>query len=801
MVKSSAILTLIMFSFSLISQTSSITGVITDQYSNEPLEFVNIFISEAQKGAITDEQGRYTVSDLKPGFYTVQASFIGYNALTKSEIEVTSSRPSVLNLQLQPSSAQLDEVVVKADPFQRKAESPLSLRNIGITEIKRNPGGNRDISIVIRSFPGVTSTASFRNDLIIRGGSPNENRFYLDDVEIPNINHFATQGASGGPASILNVDFIQEVDFYSGALPANRTNALSSVFNFKQIDGREDRLGLTATIGATDIGATLEGPLSDKTTFLFSARRSYLQFLFDALELPFLPTYNDFNLKVKTKINQSNELTLIGVGAIDQFKLNLDANETETQQFILNQLPVNNQWTYTNGLVWKNYGKNGYTNFVISRNMLDFDAIKFLNNDDSDPDNKILDYNSQEIENHLRIEHFQKNNEWEYMYGLRYDFVKYNTSTFNQVFTSSGPETIDYSNELSFHKGGLFGQISRKWFNEKMQTSIGLAIDANSYSNEMSNPLDQISPRLSASYAINEQWRINFNTGQYYQVPSYTVLGYRAGDILVNKDNEIKPISAFHIVGGIEFLTKTNAKISIEAYYKRYQNYPLLLRDSISLANLGGDFGVIGNEPATSQSEGQTYGLEFLFQQKLFKGFYGIAAYTLGRSEFTNGDDEYVPSSWDARHIVSMTLGKQFGKNWEAGIKWRYQSGLPNTPFDASSNLVLNWQRNAGAIPDYSEINSLRNDGISEIDIRIDKRWFFEKWSLNLFLDIRNILGDGVTQDLMLLDRPLDSDGNPVGPPEIVNPGAPIDEQRYKTKIVQDEGGTVLPTIGVIVRI
>ena len=230
-----------------------------------------------------------------------------------------------------------------------------------MTEIKRRPGGNRDISRVIQSLPGVTSTASFRNDLIIRGGSPNENRFYLDDVEVPNINHFATQGASGGPAGIINVDFIREVDFYSGAFPANRGNSLSSVFQFKQKDGRSDRLGMTATVGATDIGVSLEGPIGEKTTFLFSARRSYLQFVFEAIGLPFLPIYNDFQAKVKYKPNNKEEWTFIGLGAIDNFELNLDADPTESNQFILENIPVNNQWNYTNGIVYKRFNDTGFT--------------------------------------------------------------------------------------------------------------------------------------------------------------------------------------------------------------------------------------------------------------------------------------------------------------------------------------------------------------------------------------------------------------------------------------------------------
>jgi len=216
----------------------------------------------------------------------------------------------------------IEDVVVRASPFRKKLESPLSVRIVGIQEIEKNPGGNRDISRVIQSFPGVGSTPAFRNDVIVRGGGPNENRFYLDEIEIPYLNHFSTQGASGGPVGIINVDFIREFEFYSGAFPASKGNAMSSVLSFRQIDGNDEKFRFRATVGASDLGLTADGPTGNNSTLIMSLRRSYLQFLFSALDLPFLPTYNDFQFKHKTRIEDKGELTVIGIGALDDFELN-----------------------------------------------------------------------------------------------------------------------------------------------------------------------------------------------------------------------------------------------------------------------------------------------------------------------------------------------------------------------------------------------------------------------------------------------------------------------------------------------
>ena len=790
-----------LISFSSFSQTGIIKGQVLDALNNDPISFANVLIMGTDMGTTSDIDGKYELTGIEPGLYDIRISFVGYNEQTIYEIQVNNTQPAIIDVKMEQTASDLEEVVVRASPFRKTEESPVSLRTIGIAEIQRNPGANRDISKVVQSLPGVTTVSSFRNDLIIRGGAPNENRFYLDDVEVPNINHFATQGASGGPVGLINVNFINEVDFYSGAFPANRGNTLSSVFNFRQKDGRDDRLGFTATVGASDFGLTLEGPIGERTTFLLSARRSYLQFLFKAIGLPFLPTYNDFQAKVKMKIDQKNELTFIGLGAIDQFELNLDANETEEQQFLLNNLPVSPQWNYTNGLVYKNYRDNGYWTLVISRNMLNNESTKYQNNDDSSEDNLTLKYRSQEIENKFRAENTSRFGDFKLNYGIAYEFVKYNNSTFSKIFSSAGSQTLDFSSEFNMNKYAGFAQISRKWLNERLIASLGFRMDGNDYSDDMNNPFKQFSPRFSLAYAFNDKWALNFNTGIYYQLPPYTVLGYQEDGTLINRENDVEYIRSTHLVTGIEYNTATSSKITLEGYYKRYNNYPFLLRDQVTLANLGGDFGVIGNEAAVSRSDGQTYGLEFLFQQRLYKGFYGIAAYTLGWSEFEDKNENFVASSWDARHIVNMTLGKRFGKDWEIGVNWRFQTGLPFTPYADASSLVSNWIVNGRGLLNYNLLNTERTAASSTIDMRIDKKWFFKKWSLNLYLDVENITGNAVGRDELILDRPLDENNMPIGDPIIENPDAPFAEQRYKTKLINTGQGTVLPSIGIQIGI
>ena len=291
----------------LFSQGSRVEGRVYNAMNNSSLEFAKVQVINTQKGGITDENGLFTIEGLEPGVYSFKATLSGFSVQFLNEITITKSRMENLEFAMNELVFEQEEVIVKASPFIRKKESPVSLKTLNATEIERLPGANRDVSKVIAALPGVASRATFRNDIIIRGGSPGENKFYLDGIEVPNINHFATQGSSGGPVGLLNVNFVREVDFYSGAFPSNRANGLSSVLSFKQKEGNKEGVIANFALGSSDAAITLDGPLGEKANFIFSARRSYLQFLFAALQLPILPTYNDFQYKVDVKMNQKNK--------------------------------------------------------------------------------------------------------------------------------------------------------------------------------------------------------------------------------------------------------------------------------------------------------------------------------------------------------------------------------------------------------------------------------------------------------------------------------------------------------------
>ncbi|TXE14779.1 TonB-dependent receptor [Algoriphagus aquimarinus] len=791
--------TLLISSFQVFSQ-GIIRGKITNPVNNQPVAFANVLILNTELGAISDENGLYEITEVPTGLYNVRASFVGFKNKTAFEVQVTLARPVQLDFELIEDASELSEVVV-SDEFSRSEETPLSVRKLNGNEIERYPGGNRDISRVIQALPGVASTPSFRNDILIRGGAPNENKFFIDEIEVPVINHFSTQGSSGGPVGLLNVNLIKNVDLIAGGFPANRMDALSSFFEFQLKEGRRDKMATQVTVGASELTLSNEGPIGEKTTYLLSARRSYLQGLFKLIGLPFLPTFNDFQLKTTTKLNDKTELTFIGVGAIDKFVLNQDVPDDETEEdrenrlYLLDVLPVQNQWNYATGVKLKRFRENGFWTFVLSRNMLNNHSVKYAGNDESSQDNLLFDYLSQESENKFRAENSIFKGGFTVKYGVNYEYSRYYIKNFDRSTLANSGQTIDVESTSNFNLYGGFVSASKYFNNERLLITGGIRMDGADFGATAKNPLNQLSPRISFSYQLKPNLFATANAGIYYQKPSYTVLGYKDSEgQLINQLNDVRFIRNSQLIAGIEWLVPVkNRRFTAEAFYKKYSNYPSSVRNGISLANLGADFGVIGNEPVESNSEGRAYGLEMLAQQRLFNDFYGIAALTLVRSEFTNPNtDGYIASSWDNRFIVSLTAGKRFGNNWEIGARWRFLGGTPYTPYDyEKSSLISNWDLRNQPTLDYSQINAVRLSGFHQLDLRLDKKYYFQKWNLNWYVDIQNAYNFKAEQPPLLV--PLrDGEGN-----ILVDSSDP---SRYQLKYLSNPAGSLLPTVGLIVE-
>lgn len=751
------LLTLVLLFNVLLAYTQAngrLSGRVIDRTTQMPLMGISVSLQGTAIGTTTDSSGSFRFASLLPASYIISFSGVGYQSETRNNIVINAGNETSLTIELEPAIKSLDEVVVRSNRRTAAAatiESPLSVQRLTSEEIKNNPGGNFDISKVIQALPGVgggIGGGGFRNDIIIRGGAPNENVFYLDGIEIPVINHFQTQGSSGGPQGILNISFIEDVKLSSSAFEARYDNALSSVFQFRQRTGNSDHLQGNVRLSATDLSTTLEGPLSKnkKTTFLASARRSYLQLLFTLIDLPIRPNYWDFQTRVTHRVNEKTTISFIGLGAIDQFSFAKLKNTTPEKLYVLNSNPFINQWNYTAGVTLKRLINNGFINMAISRNTFDNDIQQYENNETRLPGEKTLDYQSRETENKLRIDVNKYRNGLKWAYGASAQLTEYGNTTFSvirrELKDNAGnviqpEESAIFNSPLkNFWRFGGFAQVSQRFFDSRLGISAGVRTDINTFTKGGNDPFKTLSPRVSFSYLLAERWTANASIGRYYKIPPYTILGFANNNgLLVNQASEY--LRSDHYVVGIEFLPSRDLRFTAELFYKNYDNVPVSVRNGISLSNLGSDFNVLGNEAVTTNGRGRAFGFEFFAQQKLSDRFFGILSYTYYRSEYSGRDGNYVPSSWDNRHLLSATMGYKLGRNWEIGLKFRFQGGAPYTPFDETASQANFLSRGQGIL-DYSKLNTLRLSSFNSSDIRIDKKWNFRKTTIDLFLDVTN---------------------------------------------------------------
>lgn len=762
-----------------------IKGTVIDKSTRQPLEFVNVLVVGLGIGASTDSNGNFTITQVPPGIYRLQASFLGYKTALTPEYRVNHVTPYV-QIELEEENTSLNEVVVTASPFQKVVESPVSLRVIGLQEIEKAPGANRDISKVVQNYPGVAfSPIGYRNDLIVRGGGPSENRFYLDGVEIPNINHFSTQGASGGPVGLIDADLIRSVKFYSGAFPADKGNALSSVLDFSLRDGDMERNSLKATLGASEVSLSSNGHLGKKTSYLVSVRQSYLQALFKVLGLPFLPAYTDASFKLKTRFNSHNELTLLGLGGLDRMKLNLGI-EGEDAEYMLSYLPKIEQETYTIGGVYRHYTPIHVQTIVLSQSYLNNRNIKYRNNDESSEDNLTLHLGSVEQETKLRMENTSSWSVWKVKAGFDLNYSRYKSDEYRKIFADALQE-YNYHTDLSLWRWGLFASIDYAAPDKSFTASIGVRTDGNNYSDKMKELWRQLSPRLSVSYRLADGLFLSGHVGLYYQLPSYTALGFKgeAGDY-VNKHLDYISVSQESV--GLSWTPNENMEFSVEGFYKLYGNMPFSLSDQIPLSCKGNDYGTIGNEALSSQAKGRSSGAELMFKWLLTQKLNLSSSLTIFKSEFKDGEQgSYVPSAWDNRFILNVSGTYNFPKHWSLGAKVSCIGGSPYTPYDeAKSSLVEAWDVQGRAYYDYSRYNQERLPVFGQLDVRVDKTFYLKKCMLGFYLDIQNITASKLRRPDALM-----STG------QIENPSAPLAEQRYVMKSIRQESGTLLPTLGI----
>lgn len=754
---------LIMMSISFLAaeifaQSGIMRGKVVNSSDKQALPGVNIIVMGTDFGAASDENGEYFLSGIPAGYYAVRFSFIGFEPKVVTDIFIRGNKAVYVNIELNSQPIEQGEVTVTSGYFEHPSDAPLSLQSLNFEEIRRAPGAREDVSRMIQNFPGVSMTQDDRNDLIVRGGSPSEVLFMIDGIEVPNPNHFGTQGSTGGPISMINSEFIDNAKFYLGGFNASYGDKISGVMDINYREGIRNGISGKVDLNFGGAGGYFEGGFDEgKGSILIGAHRSFLDLLESVFDIGGVPIYNNVQTKIAYDINNTHKVSFLFLGADDKIDIDkeIDRNDFHagvTDTAVYYDVKFKSQ-QLTGGINLRSFWDNNfYTDFIVSHSYnkfttyqraLDIEAF----HDSSE--NKLL--NEKTVTQNLTYSNISTEQISNIKLNANYVFSKSTLFSLGVYFRNSWFDySIDY---LPFHpeRRNEFGILPESYHIKRNITEafkyggyINLKQDFGSYlvlnlsarvdHNKLLNKTSY-SPRVSLLFKPTNSFSIHTGYGRYYQSPE---LLWIAGDPLNEK--LLKDFGCDQFLSGITYLVTPATKLTVEGYYKKYFDYPVADDEGyemITMANAGATYGNSTEaNKLLSKGEGKAFGLDFSLQQKLVNDFYGMLSYSFSDIKHKAKDVVYRRSAFDKKHVLNLVFGYRINKEFELSCKWRYAGGSPYTPYDSQASIEA-----GEGILDLTKINESVFPSYSRFDIRLDHREYYESGTLVEYISIENVFG------------------------------------------------------------
>jgi hypothetical protein len=704
-------------------RSGTLRGTVIDTDTKSPLIGANVFIVGTTRGAATDNNGMFIIEGVQVGSYTIQVSYIGYEAVRVTDLIIRSDRSTNVPVELRLSYLESETVEVRSGYFEVRAEQPLSVVSLSREEVRRAPGAAGDISRIIQILPSIAKVNDQYNGLIVRGGSPLENIFYVDNIEIPNINHFPAQGSTGGAVGLLYVDFIEDAVFYTGSPPVLYGNRLSSVMDIRFREGNRERFNGKLFMDMAGFGAVAEGPLGGNSgSWLLSARRSYLDALVEIMDLVVTPVYSDMQAKVVYDISPAHRLSIVAVAGHDRNTPTRD--EAENLDFSVYGSEEYTQGTA--GLNWRwLWGQNGFSNTSVS-----YSGIRYRNHWSRVRTESLFIDNSS-FENWLG---FRNNNRIRFdrvhtiEFGmdakLLFNNYDYYLAESTDILGNITP-LLSFAGDASAEEYGAFLHYNLRP-SQRLQAMIGTRVDHYSYNNQT-----VLSPRISVSYAITNRTSLNGSVGLFTQsLPIFFL-------VQSEQNKELENPRSVHYVAGIDHLLSEDTKLSIELYRKEYSQMPLnpdqpslfLLDESLYQFPM-----YTGQQRLVDVGKAEARGIEMTIQKKLAEHIYGITGASYSNARYRAYDREWRDRVVDNRIVANIAGGYKPNEKWEFSLRWVYAGGTPYTPFDIERSREVN-----SAIFDETRINAERHSDYHSLSVRFDRRFHFSRSNLVFYLDVWNI--------------------------------------------------------------
>lgn len=783
--------------------TGSISGRVSDSRTHEPIPGVNIqVLQQPNRGAISSAEGRFEITNLEVGTYSLRFSTVNYAAQILTNVVVTTGRPAPVAISLEEKVLEYGDMTVKADYFSRsQLMAPVSANALNRAEIRRSPGGIGDVQRVTQSLPGVASSTDNLNELIVRGGAAFENLTVVDGMEVPSINHYSNSFNSAGPINMINADMIEDVQFSSGGFPARYGDKSSSVMNLTVREGtRSQRFAGTSGFDMAGAGFLGEGRLAGgRGSWILSARRSLLEVAdavigISTISLTAIPKYHDTQAKIAYDLSPTQKLSvnwLYGYSTIDmagdlKATDELRKNVTDSSS-IESILPVISQ--YVAGINLRSlWGKKGYSNLTLYssgiKNTTDvsYDYTRQQRNALGEVvDYSVLSsyrlYQASSRERYLAARwelyyqpharhslnvggQIQSTLEWNDDEYVAADTSRYDLN--GDGFFEAGPivrPASQFTNRIGFGQASKsYAYVSDTWSAApRLDLTLGARYDHFTYSGK-----GAWSPRISLAWKVQPMLTtVTLAAGRYPQTQPFPWYSDRYNSDI---NRHLDYMVADHAVIGLEQILGEGLKLNAELYYKRY-GHTVVREEFVRQADQ-----TYRSERNLAIGERRAYGMEFFLQQKQVKDFYGTLSLSFSKSLEKDPRQpavtDWYKSEYDYPVIATVIAGKVVHgtRRWlnqspfflkypamvlplademEVGFKFRYQTGRPYTPqefvtWQQQREGQIAWSR--GGWISTTDVNSRRYPDYMRLDFQWLSRYYHKNWNLNVYIAIQNVL-------------------------------------------------------------
>lgn len=791
----------ILFSFNSFSQatyTQTVRGQVVDKVSSVGLPGVVVRLkndSTKKHVATTDANGNFKIEGIPVGRRAFIVSLIGYNTLPLNDIIVSSGKETFLNIELEESLVQMDEVVVNADEQKDVVTNmqAVNVKTFSIEETERYPGSRQDPARMASNFAGVQGTNDSRNDIVVRGNSPSGLLWRLEEIDIPNPNHFAVAGSAGGPTAIINNKYLANSEFYTGAFPANYGNALGGVFDLKMRNGNNQKHERTFQFGLLGTELSVEGPINKEkgSSYFVNYRYSTLKMLSGLnikLGTSAVPQYQDGAFRFNFPTKKAGVFSLSGIGGMSTIKIIL-STQTERPKELYGDLNRDQYFASNMGVVILNhsYSFNSRTlmktSLAYSGQGLNVDHYLVLRDKSFKPNDtlpQILGYDFLETKSTLAwYIKYKMNAKNSFKAGF---FVNaFHVDFYDQVKINSRYDTIAQhiidkpfktriNSKADFYLVQPYIAFVHK-FNEKWSTNLGVFAQYLTLSNSW-----VVEPRASLRCQFKSNQSLSLAYGMHSQMqPTYLYFAtpdslVREGKVYSNpgkiQDNKNLGFSkSQHAVLGYDLQISKYFRTKVEAYYQYLWDIPVYaVPSSVSLLNRGASFNrFFPIYTMENKGTGYNYGLEFTLEKIFSKHYFFLYSASLFDSKYTASNGKTFDTDFNGQYMMNLLAGLEYeiGKSKKNSInvstKFTYGGGKRYSPVDiAASNAVMD------VVADNDKVNTLQFNPYNRLDLRIAYKINKKKATYEIALDLVNIMNTKNVLALSYAPDPANINADPL---------------------------------------